>query len=431
MKPPAALKTGLSAVVAFGLGWAVCQATRPDQPDDIAPTPLASPARPAGPGKSAPPSAAPPAPALVTAAGLTASIYQDAAEDLQAALARLQSNKDPTERKALIMGLFAYIAGHRPPAEALSLALALRGREDQKTAIAALVQTWTGNPLTPSLSPQGDIVDQSRALFSAEILPPGVADAWLKTFADHPGRSLVASAYAAAFLTKDSDRLLALAETFTPWEKQQYMNDVIGRWSQANQEAALQWLRENPDGISAKARAETLEEWVQWGPDQVSKQLAVTNDPAWRLELLSAQAKHLGAQDTAAAVAWADTLPTTVEQEAAHEAIYTAVPRGIGAVLSSESGFPTIRNLLPDGAAGQAGLLPGDRLVEISGPAGQPVSLYGIRLDEAVASLRGDTTDAINIRLLRTGADGQVTEQILPVTRKQLILKAGSPESPR
>jgi hypothetical protein len=425
------LKAGLPSAAAFGLGWVLCQATRPDQPDATPPTPLASPARPAGAGKSAPPVLSPAAPALVTAAGLTASIYHDAGQDLEAALARLQANKNPSQRKALAMGIFAYVAGHRRPEEALHLALALKGDADRETALTTLVQTWTGNSQALFPSPQGDIVDRSRALFSSKSLPPGVADAWLKAFADHPGRSLVSAAYAASHLTKDTDRLLAMAESFTPWEKQQYMNEVIGGWSQANQEAALQWLRENPNGVSAKARAETLEEWVQWGPDQVSKQLAVTNDSVWRLELLRAQAKHLGGQDTAAAVAWADGLPTAAEQEAAHEAIYTASPRGIGAVLSSDSGFPTIRNLLPDGAAGQAGLLPGDRLVEISGAAGQPVSLYGINLQDAVASLRSDTTDTINIRLLRTAADGQVTEQVLPVTRKQLILKAEPQEAPR
>lgn len=125
---------------------------------------------------------------------------------------------------------------------------------------------------------------------------------------------------------------------------------------------------------------------------------------------------------TEAAVKWADSLADSAWREAAHEAIYEKTPRGIGAVMSRADGFPIVREMIPGGAAAQAGLQPDDRLVEIVEDGGGPVPLQGRELSEVINDLRGEAGTTARLRVLRPGPDGKLSEHVLQIERKQLII---------
>ena len=202
-------------------------------------------------------------------------------------------------------------------------------------------------------------------------VPPGAAKAWMEAFAEHPGRAAIAGSYAAAHIAENPAEALALAKDFTPWERQQFLNAAIPQWAAKDPAAVLAWLRLQTQPVPNSLRSRIFEAWADANPDSARAELAILTDPDERLELARALGHAMADQGTREAVAWAESLPEPALRDAVHEAIYEATPRGIGALMANEEGFPTIKGVLPDSAAQQAGLQTGDRLVEISGASGE------------------------------------------------------------
>lgn len=59
----------------------------------------------------------------------------------------------------------------------------------------------------------------------------------------------------------------------------------------------------------------------------------------------------------------------------------------------------------------------------MTGSDGEAHSLFNVKLEDAVKNIRGNELDPLQIRVLRTDDSGETTEQILPVTRRQLVSK--------
>jgi C-terminal processing protease CtpA/Prc len=77
--------------------------------------------------------------------------------------------------------------------------------------------------------------------------------------------------------------------------------------------------------------------------------------------------------------------------------------------------------VLPESASARAGLLAGDRFLEVTGPDGKTVSLYQQPLEAAVKNLQGEAGETISLRILRDTPGGGTAEQTIRLTRDQLI----------
>src|SRR5262249_47911589 len=109
------------------------------------------------------------------------------------------------------------------------------------------------------------------------------------------------------------------------------------------------------------------------------------------------------------------------EREIANRAVYDGAPRGIGAVLGFEQGFPTIRGIVPGSPLDGSGVQPGDRIVELLEANGSKQTLYARDLNTTVNLIRGEPGSELTLRLLRQNKDtGQLEEYLVPVTRGQL-----------
>ena len=357
----------------------------------------------------------------ISEAAAVLSIHVLASRDLQAALAKVEATPY-LQRRALLMGIFAYVAKNRSPEEALRLAMEQKG-PNQEIALLAMLQAWTGDTNPLATSSRGFLVAASYRLFEGGKTSPDVAAAWLAAFSKDAGRAEISATYATAYLMQSPDQLLPMIQTFTPWEKSHFLDHVLSVWAWEAPALVNQLVQSHAFEIPPALRRKALQQWAAAEPEKARTEFESMTDPILRKEMLSAVAASLGLKDTVAAVAWADSLSNPIEQETAHTAIYDAVPRGIGAALFMKDGFTYIANLLPGGAAEQAGLLPQDRLLEVTGSDGEAHSLFNVKLEDAVKNVRGNELDTLQIRVLRKEDSGETTELILPVTRRQLVSK--------
>ena len=353
-------------------------------------------------------------------AAFTAS--EAAAGDLAGALARIADLRDPAEREAWIGGVFDWLAASKAPAEALAAAMALQGG-DQWTALHTVVDRWTGKAdRRTEPSSRGAVADQSERLLREKNVPRSIADAWLAFFANHPSRADIAAAYAGRFLPEDPRRALALADGFSPWERGQFLGEALHTWVAHDPKAALAWSNDPANKVPDSAKNRLLTVMAEFSPDETQQHLDSLSDPAARQAVIRAMAAVRAEQGTREAVAWADGLANPAERDAAHEVIYENTPRGIGVVLSGQNGFAVVGNVMPDSAAAEAGLQPGDRIVAAEKPDGTFADLHGAPLETAIGQLRGEPGTTGRLRVLRTGEYGQVSEVTLSITRRQIVL---------
>jgi C-terminal processing protease CtpA/Prc len=85
---------------------------------------------------------------------------------------------------------------------------------------------------------------------------------------------------------------------------------------------------------------------------------------------------------------------------------------GVGLELKTEAGLPVVVRTIRGGAAEQAGILPGDVLVEIEG-----VSTRGWDLADVIAALRGGRGSSVFVSARR---DGGGSKEVLRLRRGEL-----------
>lgn len=90
---------------------------------------------------------------------------------------------------------------------------------------------------------------------------------------------------------------------------------------------------------------------------------------------------------------------------------------GIGAELGFKDSQLIIISPLDGSPAKDAGILPGDKILEIEG-----VSTVGVNLQEAVIKIRGDAGTVVTLRLQR----GDQEAKVVPITRGKIVAKSVS-----
>ncbi len=77
---------------------------------------------------------------------------------------------------------------------------------------------------------------------------------------------------------------------------------------------------------------------------------------------------------------------------------------GIGAVLSSETGFTVVEELIPGGGAEKTGLLkPKDKIIAVAQERGKPVDVIDMDLRDVISLIRGKKGTRVTLTILRQG----------------------------
>lgn len=364
--------------------------------------------------------------------------YQAAKGNLDDALARAAS-MNPREQALFVAGLFKYIAENSSPRDALTIAIAQSGTI-RGFALKALVAEWAIDknlPRDQQESRQRRVLGVSEGRFGLEaelasILAHSSADptintAWMDAFSSHPSRSEIVARLSPSLPDFDPANILAKTEGWTDWERSRFSESLIKNWSSEDPRSAWDWYSENPSALPADAAGDILSAWAQGDPTDIIQSLDTIANPEDRRLAIEAISASLATKGTDKALDWVESLANEAEKDIGLQAVYQNTPKGIGAVLKTENGFPKIAEIMPTGALASTDLRPGDLIVQSRDSGNDPQDLYGKNLREIVGILRGAPGSEVEIRVLRENeATGQLEEHSATVVRDLLILESSS-----
>lgn len=98
---------------------------------------------------------------------------------------------------------------------------------------------------------------------------------------------------------------------------------------------------------------------------------------------------------------------------------------GIGATLSSENEFVTIKSIVTGGPADKIKQLKiDDKIIGVAqGSNGEFTDVIGWRLDNAISLIRGKKGTVVRLKILSKDQDLSATPKIIPITREKIILQ--------
>ena len=360
--------------------------------------------------------------------------FEAARLNLNEALRRIES-LPVSERMGFTTGIFSFVARNHTPADALEVYKRVP-EAFRPNALRALVGEWiyTRSPLdedqrhikregtlTISGSRIGLEVELTSMLASAKP-DTELASAWLGAFASHSSRSEMLLRLAGSQGSTKPETLLDHMDGWTAWEKERVMKSVLGNWSAQSPKETWEWYQANRSRFEQDFSSSILERWADSDPAGLQGLLNGMEQPVQRKGAIEALGKALARKNTDEAVNWANGLADATERETANQAVYDGAPRGIGAVLGLEQGFPVIRGVVPGSPLDGSGVHAGDQLVEIWEANGPKQNLYAKDLSATVDLIRGEPGSELTLRLLRQNKTGQWEEHLVPVTRGQLYL---------
>jgi hypothetical protein len=365
--------------------------------------------------------------------------YDAARINLDDALKQMES-LPVAERMGFTTGIFSFVARNQTPADALKVYQRVP-EAFRANALRALVGEWiyTRSPLsedqrhikregtfTISGSRLGLEVELTSMLASARP-DAELASAWLEAFSNHSSRSEIFLSLSRSVGDKQPDLVLSRTEGWTPWEKERVTRNVLASWSYESPRDAWQWYQANRGGFDQDLSSSILGPWASSDPEAVKRLLNSIDDAAQRKAAIETIGKVLAEKNTDDAVAWANGFSDPTERQAAHQAIYEGAPRGIGAVLKVENGFPTVRGVVPGSPLDGSGVQTGDQFLEVWDSNGARHPLYGKDLGTTVNLIRGEPGSEVTLRVLRQNkTSGRLEEYLVPVTRGQLYLNEKS-----
>ncbi len=357
---------------------------------------------------------------LLRSAELTQLGYDAAGADMNHAITQLDAIRDRAGKLAFLKGVFTRVAEDKSPYEAIQRVKRL-SRHLEPEGYKALISQWTGH----EMSAQASFQDIYRTLLSNKDISQEIKQAWLQAYRDHTSRSQMLAEYAGSLVGRSSEDALALGQEFSGWERQEFYHTLTQRWMLDDPEAAWTWITDHPGELTSNTVASALDLWTQKDPQAALSAFENLTEPADRIAGAASLARYKASMEgTEASLAWADSLPTAAEQDAAHDAIYVATPRGIGAVLDKLHDSLIIRDTLPGTPAQLAGLQKGDRIVEVDPGDGQLRSLsHSQGLTDAINLIRGEPGAPLRLRILRSGGESE----IIDLNRQQLIFEGGQP----
>ena len=361
--------------------------------------------------------------------------YALAERDLEGALRSLEALELREERDAFLKGVFSLAASVHGIAETFRLAAGLRDG-DRATALLAALDTLTDSrPETQerarSFSERfGVEAGVALALSLDPVYQPEHAQAWIDVFGDTHSSGMVIGSLASLRADDEFEKALAMGDALTDWDREMFLRAFGDGWSQRSPEEAWSWARQHSLEAgpgSDPILATVLKNWGRKDFAAAEAAFATLRDPGQRrLAAHSLAQVQTWDHGTAAAVHWAEGLPTEAERDAAHAAIAEFSPQGIGVALMQEDGYAVIRNVIPESAAARDGRLQqGDRIVEVDPGTGRFQVIYGRELTQALDLIRGDSGSSLRLRVVRPDADGILRDRVVELTREQIVLGGG------
>ena len=351
-------------------------------------------------------------------AKLTQLGHELAGKDLEAAMRKIDSLRFRPEKVALLKGIFTRVAKDLPPYEAIQRVKRL-DKDLEEEGLKSIVSVWT----------YGEVRGNGFGRIYAQLLGDNrvsdeVKEAWMKAYQNHPDRGRMFASWASALVQESPEDAEALGQGLTGWQRDEFVSnlamhrlmDAMGpRKSPDGRKVAWDWLQQHRDAIDSEAIARMVSGWHVWDREEADEVFAEMTDSEDRLAVASALAEKKASHGTEEALAWADGLPNQQEREAAHEAIYQATPRGIGAMLDMNEGVPVVSGILDDTPAAAAGLRNGDRLIGVDPGTGGFERLNDLK--QTVDLIRGEPGTPLRLRVLR--GDGSM--EVIRLNRQQLV----------
>jgi carboxyl-terminal processing protease len=98
---------------------------------------------------------------------------------------------------------------------------------------------------------------------------------------------------------------------------------------------------------------------------------------------------------------------------------------GIGATLSTENEYVTIKSIVPGGPADKSKQLgPDDRIVAVAqGADGEYQNIVGWRIDNAIALIRGKKGTVVKLQILPGGAAAGTKPKVVEMVRERIVIK--------
>lgn len=325
-------------------------------------------------------------------------------------------------RPMAALGVSAALAQVRQLPDALS----------RDMAMLALLGEWSGLSITEMVQ-RGDLGRFGVAgalalhLMNGRQIPPQEAAAMADEFLSGGERVGVLARAAEKLAATDPTTALSLGEGLTDWEQTRFLSRFVAGWASVAPLEAKAWVSNFPDGTTrAVLTGRILEEQVKVDPPGAARTFGQLPPEDSRARARAARniAEGWAAQDTLAAVQWADGLANESDRNAAREGIRRAAPVGIGARLNrSEDGWPVLQELVPGGPASLSGQLrSGDRVLAISDANGAWVDSRNLPIRDVARLIQGEPDTAVSLQV--QSVDGS-PPRVVTVGREQIIHRPG------
>jgi hypothetical protein len=274
----------------------------------------------------------------------------------------LASVTNKVERLKKIREVFQTLAGSEPVL-AMRAARQFTNSNERETALLTLVTEWRHGELRPPLERARDIEQYGlEAGLGIELAGnPELAQRWANELTEGSGRIAIFAQTAIKMTSSDPASAFALADQFPEAERRRFYDSVFAGWA---------------------------------------------------------------AEDTRAAIQWANQIGDPAETDAAMSAIRRVAPVGIGAELRMEDGYAIINRLLPGSAGELSGLLySGDRIVGIAEGDGAFVGAQGLSLQDIVQKIRGAPGSTLRLQVLAGDAGENGQPRTVSIVRDQINFK--------
>lgn len=300
-------------------------------------------------------------------------------------------------------------------------------------AMLALLGEWSGLSVT-ELVQRGDLGRFGVAgtlalhLMNEGQIPPQEAVAMADEFLSGGQRVGVLARAAEKLAATDPATALTFGEGLTDWEQTRFLSRFVAGWASVSPQEAKAWVAQFPDeSMRAMLTGRVLAEQAKMDPLGAGRTFldAPPGDPRVRARTARRIAEGWAAQDTLAAMQWADNLSDETDRNAAREGIRRAAPVGIGARLGrSEDGLPVLQDLVPGSPASLGGQLrSGDRVLSVADANGSWVSARNLPIGDVARLIQGEPNTAVSLQV--QPADGSAP-RVVTVAREQIIHRPDS-----
>jgi hypothetical protein len=249
------------------------------------------------------------------------------------------------------------------PATAMRAAKKLTDETERETALFTLVTEWTQGELGPARR-RARLTEAFgiEAGLAVELAnKPDLAVLWANELTEGPARTALLQQIGLGLVSSDPAAALALAQQLPETERRQFFDSLFAGW---------------------------------------------------------------GGADTDAALKYAEQMPDQAARDAALQAIRTAAPVGIGAVLTMQDGYAVINQLMEGHPAAQSGQIhPGDRIVGLAQGDNSFVDASGLPLEQIVKMVRGAPNSMLQLQILAADAPPGSAPRMVSILRDQLKFK--------